>query len=178
MSKRTDAGQGWELVAPSFYTGAVSLYAGNEHKEPGHIDYGRSRLPDNSWMCVGVSVDRESFGKGMAHVVPFVNGFSDGPGTSMRMEGTLSNDVPITVGNHRNEAGEPVEGRRDFSIEGAPRFEQHFQGDIHKVMVWKQALNHKQIRMMCRQNLAKMGVKTGKCPKGYEEFDCQCYKVI
>ena len=81
LSKRTDAGQGWELVAPSFYTGAVSLYAGNDFKQPGHIDYGRSRLPDNTWMCVGVSVDRESFGNGMAHVVPFVNGFSDGPGT-------------------------------------------------------------------------------------------------
>ena len=51
---------------------------------------------------------------------------------SMRMVGSLSNDVPITLGNHRNEAGEPVEGRRDFSIDGAPRFEQHFQGDITK----------------------------------------------
>lgn len=178
LSKRTDNGQGWELVAPSFYTGAVSLYAGNDLKQPGHIDYGRSRLPDNTWMCVGVSVDRESFGNGMAHVVPFVNGFSDGPGTSMRMEGTLSNDVPITLGNHRDESGQPVEGRRDFNIDGSPRFEQHFQGDINKIMYWDQALQHKEIRMMCRQNLAKMGVKTGNCPKGYEEFDCQCYKVV
>ena len=80
LSKRTDAGVGWELVAPSFYTGAVSLYAGNEQQQPGHIDYGRSRLPNNAWMCVGVTVDRENFGKDMAHVVPFVNGFSDGPG--------------------------------------------------------------------------------------------------
>ena len=45
-------------------------------------------------------------------------------------------------------------------------------------MMWKQPLTHKQIRMMCRQNLAKMGVKTGNCPKGYEEFDCKCYKVF
>ena len=56
LSKRADNGIGWELVAPSFYTGAVSLYAGtNTRKEPGHIDYGRSRLPDNTWMCVGTS---------------------------------------------------------------------------------------------------------------------------
>lgn len=40
LSKRADNGLGWELVAPSFYTGAVSLYAGNDRKEPGHIDYG------------------------------------------------------------------------------------------------------------------------------------------
>lgn len=39
------------------------------------------------------------------------------------------------------------------------------------------ALTHKEIRMMCRENLAKMGVKTGNCPKGYEEYDCKCYKV-
>ena len=93
------------------------------------------------------------------------------------MEGTLSNDVPITLGNHRDESGQPVEGRRDFNLDGAPRFEQHFQGDIDKIMYWDQALQHKEIRMMCRQNLAKIGVKTGNCPKGYEEFDCQCYKV-
>lgn len=178
LSKRTDAGVGWELVAPSFYTGAVSLYAGNENREPGHIDYGRSRLPNNAWMCVGVTVDRENFGKDMAHVVPFVNGFSDGPGMSMRLEGSLDNDVPLTVGNHRDESGEPVDGRRDFTLDGAPRFGQHFQGDIGKVMFWDEALSHKEIRMMCRDNLAKMGVKTGNCPKGWEEYDCKCYKVV
>jgi len=178
LSKRTDAGVGWELVAPSFYTGAVSLYAGNEQRQPGHIDYGRSRLPNNAWMCVGVTVDRENFGKDMAHVVPFVNGFSDGPGMSMRIEGSLDNDVPLTVGNHRDESGEVVDGRRDFAMEGAPRFGQHFQGDIGKVMYWDEALTHKEIRMMCRDSLAKIGVKTGNCPKGYEEYDCKCYKVV
>lgn len=178
LSKRTDAGLGWELVAPSFYTGAVSLYAGNTRKEPGHIDYGRSRLPDNTWMCVGTSVDRDSFGKDMAHIVPFVNGFSDGPGTSMRMEGSLSNQVPITLGNHRDESGNIVEGRRDHLMEGKPRFQQHFEGDINSVAYWDRALDHKEIRMMCRKKLAELGVETGRCPHGYEQFDCECYKVI
>ena len=48
--------------------------------------------------------------------------------------------------------------------------------NLNKVMYWNQALTHKEIRMMCRQSLAQMGVKTGNCPKGYEEFDCKCYK--
>ena len=55
---------------------------------------------------------------------------------SMRIEGSLDNDVPLTVGNHRDESGEPVDGRRDFAMEGAPRFGQHFQGDIGKIMYW------------------------------------------
>ena len=83
-----------------------------------------------------ITVDRENFGMNMAHIVPFVNGFSDGPGTSMKMEGSLSNDVPITLGNHRDESGHVVEGRRDHMMQGSPRFEQHFQGDIHSVMHW------------------------------------------
>ena len=83
-----------------------------------------------------ITVDRENFGMNMAHIVPFVNGFSDGPGTSMKMEGSLSNDVPITLGNHRDESGHVVEGRRDHTMQGSPRFEQHFQGDIHSVMHW------------------------------------------
>lgn len=48
----------------------------------------------------------------------------------------MDNDVPLTVGNHRDESGEVVDGRRDFAMEGAPRFGQHFQGDIGKVMYW------------------------------------------
>lgn len=178
LSKRADSGQGWELVAPSFYTGSVSLYAGNEDRKPGHIDYGRSRLPDNTWMCVGTSVDRENFGNHMAHVVPFVNGFSDGPGTSMKMTGSLSNKVPITLGNHRDESGVPVDGRRDKLLEGAPRIDQQFQGDINQVMYWDRALTHKEIRMMCRRQLAALGVETGHCPQGYEQFDCECYQVF
>ena len=40
------------------------------------------------------------------------------------------------------------------------------------------ALDHKEIRMMCRKKLAEIGVETGRCPHGYEQFDCACYKVI
>ena len=56
----------------------------------------------------------------------------------MRIEGSLDNDVPLTVGNHRDESGETVDGRRDFAMENAPRFGQHFQGDIGKVMYWNE----------------------------------------
>ena len=31
---------------------------------------------------------------------------------------------------------------------------------------------------MCRKKLAEIGVETGRCPHGYEQFDCACYKVI
>merc|ERR1719462_152225 len=63
-------------------------------------------------------------------------------------------------------------------MQGSPRFEQHFQGDIHSVMHWDRSLDHKEIRMMCRKKLAEIGVETGRCPHGYEQFDCACYKVI
>ncbi len=31
---------------------------------------------------------------------------------------------------------------------------------------------------MCRKKLADVGIDTGKCPKGYEQFDCKCYKIV
>lgn len=178
LSARNDAGQGFELVAPSFYTGSVSMFLGNSVKEPGHLDFGRSRLPDNTWLCIGTSVDRENFGKDTAHIVPFVNGFSDGPGTSIKMSGSLSSNASMILGNGLDDEGNLMPGRRDRRFEEKPRFGQQFQGDISSVLYWDRALTHKELRMMCRQKLADVGIATGKCPKGYEQFDCRCYKVV
>lgn len=103
------------------------MYLGNSVKEPGHLDFGRSRLPDNTWLCIGTSVDRENFGDDIAHIVPFVNGFSDGPGTSIKMTGSLSSNASMTLGNGLDDVGNLIPGRRDRRFEEKPRFGQQFQ---------------------------------------------------
>ena len=103
------------------------MFLGNSVKEPGHLDFGRSRLPDNTWLCIGSSVDRENFGKDTAHIVPFVNGFSDGPGTSIKMTGSLSSNASMILGNGLDDEGNLIPGRRDRRFEEKPRFGQQFQ---------------------------------------------------
>nr|XP_039263849.1 uncharacterized protein LOC120339727 [Styela clava] len=174
LSKRSSDNRGWEFVVPSYYGQTISFYA---NIVPGHIDYGKSSLPENTWTAVGIIFDRHTYADNVALITPFIDGFPDGQGTYLEVLGNLSSVAPLTVGHWKDETGAYSRGRRDYRLPGSPRFNPHFQGDIRDIFIWKKALTKQQMRIKARHLLREMGRRPSPCPNGYQELDCMCYQV-
>ncbi|XP_078484949.1 uncharacterized protein LOC100184082 [Ciona intestinalis] len=175
ISKRDTDNYGWEFVVPSYYGQTISFYA---NESPGHIDYGKSSIPDNKWTVVSIVFDRHQYGDSIAVITPYIDGMPDGKGTYMQVVGNLSSNAPMTVGHARDEKGRFSNGRRDFRLPGNPRFNPHFQGDIKDIYIWHQALDKRQMRRHAAKLLRDIGRRPNPCAWGYEELDCKCYRLF
>ncbi|CAK8678803.1 unnamed protein product [Clavelina lepadiformis] len=175
ISKRTSTKRGWQFVVPSFYGRKISLYMNDD---PGHITYGETVIPTQTWITVAITINRDEFRPaGLATVQAYFNGIPDGSPYIVKIDNTLATEAPLTIGHWMYEDHTFHEGRKDLKSPNRKNHVHKFFGDIRDLTVWKSALSSSQL-LRFHQFITTKNGELPRCPPDWRRFGCKCYKVF